>query len=280
VHPTGGCRRVFGQFSWLEVGSVKGALSRPAHPQVTQAVGQQHENNKREFMVDYIKNHKVGLLLTGIVLLTILRITIAFSSGYFGRFYFLSPLCTETVRYIFLIACAVVIIVSKLDRKKKRLVSVSGIFLIAIGMIPTGHFMTLGALLSMQNANPEQIRNDARLLMDEYEPKTLFSDDRNQRYPFNNLIPKNQLPLSLQNENLNDVLVLDDYVFIEKFGVTALLRGFIVFREGADIWKNEKALTLLHGCSYCWKIRVIDGLYWYHDVPREEEIPTFVLPLK
>ncbi len=39
VHPTGGTRRVFRQFAWLEVGSVKTALSRPTHPRVTQAVG-------------------------------------------------------------------------------------------------------------------------------------------------------------------------------------------------------------------------------------------------
>ncbi len=39
VHPTGGSRRVFRQFAWLEVGSVKAALSRPAHLRVTQAVG-------------------------------------------------------------------------------------------------------------------------------------------------------------------------------------------------------------------------------------------------
>jgi len=263
-----------------QAGSVKIALPRPSRQQVTHAVGQQHKDIKREFIVDYIKNHKVGLLLTGIVLLTILKFAIAFSSGYFGRFYILSPLCTETVRYIFIIVCAVVIIFSKLGRKKKIFVSVSGAFLIAIGLIPTGHFMTLGALLSMQNANPEQVRNGARLLMDEYEPKTLFSDDRNQRYPFNNPIPKNQLPLSLQNKNFGEVLVLDDYVFIEKFGVTALLRGFIVFREGADIWKDDKSFILLDGCDDCWKIRVIDGLYWYHDVPRDEEIPTFTLPLK
>ena len=31
--------RVFGQFVWLEVGSVKVALPRPAHQRVTPAVG-------------------------------------------------------------------------------------------------------------------------------------------------------------------------------------------------------------------------------------------------
>src|SRR5215212_6368142 len=40
VHPTGGSLRVFRQFAWLEVGSVKMALSRPTHQRVTQAVGQ------------------------------------------------------------------------------------------------------------------------------------------------------------------------------------------------------------------------------------------------
>jgi len=40
VHPTGGTRRVFKQVAWLEAGSGKAALPRPAHPRVTQAVGQ------------------------------------------------------------------------------------------------------------------------------------------------------------------------------------------------------------------------------------------------
>ncbi len=39
VHPTGGTRRVFKQPAWLEAGSGKAVLSRPAHPRVTHAVG-------------------------------------------------------------------------------------------------------------------------------------------------------------------------------------------------------------------------------------------------
>ena len=38
VHPTGGSLRVFRQFLWLEVGSSKAALPRPAHQRVTQTV--------------------------------------------------------------------------------------------------------------------------------------------------------------------------------------------------------------------------------------------------
>ena len=40
MHPTGGSRRVFKQFVWLEVGSGKAAFSRPAHQRVTQTVGE------------------------------------------------------------------------------------------------------------------------------------------------------------------------------------------------------------------------------------------------
>ena len=39
TYPTGGSLRVFKQFSWLEAGSVKIALSRPAHQRVTPTVG-------------------------------------------------------------------------------------------------------------------------------------------------------------------------------------------------------------------------------------------------
>ena len=38
MHPTGGSRRVFGQFVWLEAGSGKAAFSRPTHQRVTLTV--------------------------------------------------------------------------------------------------------------------------------------------------------------------------------------------------------------------------------------------------
>jgi hypothetical protein len=39
VHPTSGSLRVFKQFTWLEVDSVKLAFSLPAHLPLTRAVG-------------------------------------------------------------------------------------------------------------------------------------------------------------------------------------------------------------------------------------------------
>ena len=52
VHPTGGILRVFGQFAWLEVGSVKVALSRPTHQRVTQTVGRFLAKDYRLFSRD------------------------------------------------------------------------------------------------------------------------------------------------------------------------------------------------------------------------------------
>ena len=225
---------------------------------------------------------RVALLFVGVVVFTVTRIGSAFYRGYSAVSYdVLFLLCTEPIRYILIIIFVIIIIIAK-DLSKNHKVSafVTLTFLIIIGLVPTGHFLTLGALLSIHNANPQQIRNDARVLMNEYEAKTYFSDVKNQRFFMSEPIPKNKLPLSLQNENINDILVLDNYVFLEKFGVRGLFRGFIVFREGSDIWKNEKSITLLEDCNYCWKIRVIDGLYWYHAVPIEEEVATVAFPLK
>jgi len=50
VHPTGGTLRVFRHFAWLEAGSVKTTLPRPAHQRVTQAVGWQVKEQKQNLL--------------------------------------------------------------------------------------------------------------------------------------------------------------------------------------------------------------------------------------
>jgi hypothetical protein len=42
---------------------------------------------------------------------------------------------------------------------------------------------------------------------------------------------------------MGDVLVLDDYVFLEKFGLLGLFRGFVVFEKGSDVWISEKSIS-------------------------------------
>ncbi len=220
-----------------------------------------------------------SFLLGGITLLTIVRILIPIYSGYSGVFFNLILLGTEAFRYL-LIAVYLVNIVYSIKKGKRRSIPFTLWFLIvAASLIPTGHFLTAGALFSISSANPEKFRNDARELIDEYESMTCLSDEA-QRIPCNVPIPRNTLPDSILNVNIGGVLILEDYAFIEKFGLLGLFRGFIVFKENADIWENEKEIVLLDGCSFCWKIRITDGLYWYHGMPNEKDISTFAHPLE
>jgi hypothetical protein len=55
VHPTGGSLRVFKQFSWLKAGSVKVALSRPAHQRVTLTVGRLTHDTILNTMINKMK---------------------------------------------------------------------------------------------------------------------------------------------------------------------------------------------------------------------------------
>ena len=52
MHLTGGSRRVFRHFAWLQAVSVTMALSRPVHQQVTQAVGRLNEHNEKSMQND------------------------------------------------------------------------------------------------------------------------------------------------------------------------------------------------------------------------------------
>jgi len=53
-HPTGGSLRVFKQFVWLEAGSGKMALPRPAHQRVTQAVRPQTSVMDKEKTLSFL----------------------------------------------------------------------------------------------------------------------------------------------------------------------------------------------------------------------------------
>ena len=132
----------------------------------------------REFMVDYSKKHRLAVWLAGATLLTIVRIDVPFYSGYSGNFLYLILLCTEGIRYIFLAGCAIVIITSKLNPKSKLPISIPPIFLILITIIPTGLYRTAGALAAMHKANALEFRNGARVVLEQYDPLTCFSNVR------------------------------------------------------------------------------------------------------
>jgi len=215
----------------------------------------------------------VTILIVGIITLTIIKIASGFYSGYSAApYYVMSLFSTEPIRYILIAICVVVVIITKeLSKKHKALIFITLVLLLAIGLIPDGHFVTLGALRSIDNANPEQFRDDARILFDEYGSNTKFSDSPQRVINQYALFPRNKLPPSILSTNIGDVFIFENYVLVEKFGLDGSFRGFIVFEEGADIWKNDKSVTRLEDCGYCWKIRIVDGLYWYHASPVEEE---------
>jgi hypothetical protein len=223
--------------------------------------------------LNYINNHKVALLFVAIILFSIIRIATAFHSGYSARPYdALSIFVTEPIRYLLIVICVIVVVIAgELNRNRKALVFLALIILLIVGLIPTGHFVTLDALLSVRNANPEEFRDEARTLFIEYASNTMFSDRPQRVLNQYAVFPRSKLPLPILRANIGDVFILKRYILIEKFGLGGSFRGFIVFREGADIWKNDKPVMLLAGCSYCWKVRIIDGLYWYHAAPVEEE---------
>ena len=223
--------------------------------------------------MNYIKINRVTILIIGIVALLIIKIASGFYSGYYAAPYcVMSLFSTEPIRYILTVICVVVVIVAKeLSKKHKAIIFITLVLLLAIGLIPDGNFVTLGALRSIDNANPEQFRDDARVLFDEYGSNTKFSDSPQRVINQYALFPRNKLPPSILSANIGDVFILEKYLLIEKLGLGGSFRGFIVFREGEDIWKNDESVTRLEGCSYCWKIRITDGLYWYHAAPVEEE---------
>jgi hypothetical protein len=233
-----------------------------------------------KLMIAKIKNQNLTLPVHGVIVTTVIRIVLPFYSGYSGNGFGLVVLCTEPIRYLLLLLCGIIISSSAVAGTKKLLRFLALTLLFSFGLVHIENFTTLGIVLSIHNANPTQIRDDARNLMDELDRPTHFTNYVQQRVLVGEFVPKERLPQSLQSERFNDILVMDDKVFLEKQGLCCLFRGFIVFKEGSDIWKAEEPFKLLDGCNHCWRIRIIEGLYWYHDVPSKEETSTIFNPLK
>jgi hypothetical protein len=223
--------------------------------------------------MDYIKIRPVAFLIVGIIILLIVKFAAEFYSGYLAApFWVMALFSTEPIRYILIAICVIVVVtIKEWNKKHKALISAALALLLVIGLIPAGHFITLGALSSIDNTDPNKFRDDARSLFDEYGSSTKFIDSPQRVINQYALFPRSQLPSSILSANIADVFILEKHILVEKFGLGGSFRGFIVFRKDADIWKNDKPVTLLDGCSYCWKIRIVDGLYWYHAAPVEEE---------
>lgn len=230
-------------------------------------------------MANFIKKHLLSTLLIIIALALIVELILYVYYGYSaGNISIrLSMGLLAVVRYILILICVVVTISLIVKHQHKLVFTLLWVFLAVLGQIPKGHFETLGALFSLYNSNPSQVRDEARTLIDEYAPMTCIGY-QHQRPPCDNPIPHDKLPSSIQHVHVRNVLVFDDYILMEKFGLEGVFRGFVVFRKGSDPWINEKSVTFQSGCNTCWKIRIIDGLYWYHANPADP--PIFMSSLK
>ncbi len=231
-------------------------------------------------MANFMKKHLLSMLLTIIAFVVIVEAILHIYYGYYSSVNVLVILfmgLLTFVRYILIVICLAVTIFSIAKHQHKVFFTLLWIFIAILGQIPKEHFETFGALFSLYNNNPNQVRDEARILIDEYTPMTCIGY-QTQRFPCDNPIPRDNLPSSIRRVHIRNVLVFDDYIIIEKFGLEGVFRGFIVFRRGSDLWANEKAITRVNGCNTCWKIRIIDGLYWYHASPSDP--PIFMSSLK
>lgn len=229
-----------------------------------------------------MKRHLYSILLiviaSSIVLELILNVLWGYTSG--DIIIYLFTYLTSGIGNIFILICIIITTRSVFKHQHKMFFTLSWVFLAILGValkqIPIGHFETLGGLLSVYSVNPKQVLSDARKLANDYPSMTCIGNPH-QRYPCDNSIHPNTLPLSLQNLHVGNILILDNYVLIEKFGLQGIFRGFVVFRKGFDLWENDVSITR-RDCSDCWKIRIIDGLYWYSANPSDR--PIFIDPLK
>ncbi len=229
------------------------------------------------------QKHLLSILIAIMALLLVAEVLLRILWGYMSGdiFIFLLIDFTRVASYILITICLIVSIQAVIKRQHKLLFILSWIFLaifgFALSRIPMGYYETLGGLLSVYNADPDQVLMESRILVDEYRPMTCFGYQP-QRHPCENAISRDKLPPAIQRMHVGNVLVLEDYVLLEKFGLQGVFRGFVAFRKGSDLWANEKTITRVNGCNVCWKIRIVDGLYWYHANPSDP--PVFVSSLK
>jgi len=233
-------------------------------------------------MINFIKKRLLPVLLLAISLLIVLELVLSVLWGYMaGDFIifilmkFIPALCNTLI-----IISILVIVWTIIKRQHKLLLILGWIFLTTLSyvvdQIPIGHFETIGGVLSVYNSSPKKILDDARMLANEYPSMTCIGSHP-QRDPCASALPRDNIPPSIRKIYVGNILILKDYVLIEKFGLQGVFRGFVAFREGYDPWIKEASITRKN-CSDCWKIRIIDNLYWYSANPSSR--PTYIDPVK
>lgn len=229
----------------------------------------------------FIRKHLYSLLIV-ILLLTVMIEYIAhiifgyLPDNFLSGVSLLLIVVVPFIRYFLIALFFCITLWAIVKHQTKTVFTISWVFLFILGQIPKGHLDTVGAVLSILNANPDKVVQDARALANEYKPMTHFGYPH--RDPLDNPLPPDQLPESIQSIHIGNVLIMEDHVLIEKHGLQGIFRGFVVFKESSDLWEHEKSIVLQNSCNACWKIRIVEGLYWYHADPSEG--PIYASPLR
>src|SRR5687768_16846173 len=100
-------------------------------------------------MIAKIKNQNLTLPVYGVLVTTVIRMVLPFYSGYSGNGFGLVVFCTEPVRYLLLLLCAIIIGSSAVARTKKLLRFLALMLLFSFGLVHTENFTTLGIVLSI-----------------------------------------------------------------------------------------------------------------------------------
>lgn len=213
------------------------------------------------------KNKKsLQLLVSSLVTMFIIKSILLFMSGYnyFGGVVTSLVITVVSNLYnIFLAIWLLSIFVIFLKHKNFCLYIFVWVIALIFGQIPSGQFYTLGALYAMNTANAKNVVSDVISLAEEYPPMTCIGHP--VRFPCDDPFGYEVLPNSIKAVHPSHVLILRDYVLLEKAGLEGVFRGFVIFYKGKDIWKDEEMIVLQENCNSCWRIRITDGLYWYYE---------------
>lgn len=211
------------------------------------------------------KKYSIQTFLKLLVATTIIEIVRHFMFGYsLEHWAFIDILILMLpIRILLIVLIFVQIIRSIVSQRHEWKYVVLGLLLICISMVPKQHYSTFGEITRMHNSNPTSVLVESRNLMDIYEPMTHFGTVH--RTPLNNPRSLDEVPQMIKTVHKGEVLVLENAVLLESWGggFEPSFQGFVVFREGFDPWINEKQIMLDDFWYSSWRIRIIDGLYWY-----------------
>lgn len=223
----------------------------------------------KALQMDTLKNKKLFQILAAVLfLMFVIKVSLLFMTGYnyFGGV--VTPLVitiNSAIYNVLLLIWLFSNVTLTIKHKKYYVYIFTWVMALILGQIPSYNFFTLGALYAMKAANPEQVVADAMNLAEIYPPMTCIGFPA--RFPCDNPVSYEVLPPSIKAAHPSHVLILNDYVLLEKEGLEGVFRGFVIFYRDKDVWKNGDAALLQEDCNVCWKIRIFDSLYWYYETP-------------